>query len=174
MKIGFIFIPNNKKLNIPKKILSIPILQLKNLKKTDTVFIAIGDIKFRNKIYLDLRNKYRFPKLISKNSIISKSSIILNASIIFPGVIINSKSKINENCIINTGAIIEHDVSVGVSSNVSPGSIICGSTKIGNQCLVGAGAIIRDKIKVEAKSIVGAGSNVIKNVSSNTIVIGNH
>lgn len=170
---GFVYIPQNRKSKIPKKISSVSVLKLENLKKTDTVFLALGDIKFRNKIYLNLRNKFIFPKLISKNSIISKNSKILNASIIFPGVIINSNSKINENCIINTGVIIEHDVLVGLSTNISPGSIICGNVKIGNQCLVGAGAIIRDKIKVGSQSIIGVGSNVIKNVSSNTTVIGN-
>lgn len=170
---GFVFATKNRDINFPKKICRLPVFQLKHLKKNDSVFLAIGDIKLRNKIYLNLKNKLQFPKLISSNSIISNNSKIFSASIIFPGVIINSNSTINENCIVNTGAIIEHDVFIGTSSNISPGSIICGKVKIGNQCLVGAGAVIRDKIKVGNFSIIGIGSNVIKNVPSNITVIGN-
>ena len=81
---GFIFIAQNKDSKFPKKICSLPVFQLKHLKKNYSIFLAIGDIKLRNKIYLNLKNKLQFPKLISSNSIISNNSKILNGSIIFP------------------------------------------------------------------------------------------
>ena len=138
-------------------------------------FIAIGDNSIRRKIYEKLRSNNIFLNtiLIHSNTTISKSSLIEEQTFISAGVIINPQVKIGIGCIINTGAIIEHDCSIGKFSHIAPGAVLAGNVSIGSECFIGANAVIKQRVKVGDNVIIGAGAVVLKDVNSNTTFVGN-
>ena len=138
-------------------------------------FITLGDNILRRKIYEKLKSNNVFLNtiLIHSNAIISKSSLIEEQTFISAGVIINPQVKIGVGCIINTGAIIEHDCSIGKFSHIAPGAVLAGNVSIGSGCMIGANAVIKQGVKVGDNVIIGAGSVVLKDVNSNTIFVGN-
>jgi sugar O-acyltransferase (sialic acid O-acetyltransferase NeuD family) len=154
---------------------------LKYLGHEDTIdaankpFIAIGNNSIRRKIYEKLRSNTIFLNtiLIHSNTTISKSSMIEEQTFISAGVIINPQVKIGVGCIINTGAIIEHDCSIGKFSHIASGAVLAGNVSIGSGCMIGANAVIKQGVKVGDNVIIGAGSVVLKDVNSNTIFVGN-
>ena len=138
-------------------------------------FIAIGDNSMRRKIYEKLKSKnidFR-TTLLHSNTIISKSSTIEEQTFISAGVIINPQVKIGISCIINTGAIIEHECSIGNFSHIAPGAVLAGNVSIGSGCLIGANSVIKQGVKVGDNVIIGAGAVVLKDINSNTKIVGN-
>ena len=146
-----------------------------NIDLGDRPFIAIGDNIIRRKIYEKLSSKNIFlnTNLIHSNTIISKSSLIKEQTFISAGVIINPQAKIGIGCIINTGAIIEHDCIIGKFSHIAPGAVLTGNVSIGSGCMIGANAVIKQGVKVGNNVIIGAGAVVLKDVKSNTVLVGN-
>jgi sugar O-acyltransferase (sialic acid O-acetyltransferase NeuD family) len=146
-----------------------------NIDSNYKAFITIGDNITRKKIYEKLRSNNIFLNtiLMHSNAIISKSSLIEEQTFIGAGAIINPQVKIGVGCIINTGAIIEHDCSVGKFSHIAPGAVLAGNVSIGSQCMIGANTVIKQGVKVGDNVIIGAGSVVLKDVNSNNIIVGN-
>ena len=138
-------------------------------------FITIGDNNIRAKIYekFKINNISLNTTLTHPNATISKSSLIKEQSLINAGVIINPQVKIGVGCIINTGTIIEHDCSIGKFSHIAPGTVLAGNVSIGSRCMIGANSVIKQGIKIGDNVTVGAGSVVLKDVNSNTMVVGN-
>ena len=75
--------------------------------------------------------------------------------------------------IINTGAILEHDCSLGYFSHLCPGVVVGGRTKIGDRTTIGLNASIRDGINIGNNVTVGMGAVVLEDVPDNTTVVGN-
>ena len=146
-----------------------------NIDTNNKVFIAIGDNNIRRKIYkkLKMNNIFLNTILTHPSSTISKTSLIEEQTFISAGVIINPQVKIGVGCIINTGAIVEHDCSVGQFSHIAPGAVLAGNVSIGSGCIIGANAVIRQGLKIGDNVIVGAGAVVLKDINSNTTFVGN-
>ena len=146
-----------------------------NIDSNNKVFITTGDNIIRTKIYEKLRsnNISLNTSLIHSNTIISKSSLIEKQTFISAGVIINPQVKIGVGCIINTGAIIEHDCSIGDFSHIAPGAVLAGNVSIGSGCMIGANSVIKQGVKVGDNVIIGAGAVVLKDVNAETTFVGN-
>ena len=74
---------------------------------------------------------------------------------------------------INKHAVIGHDVTVGDYSVISPNVTIGGNVNIGLGCYIGSGAIIRNGINIGDNSIIGMGAVVLKDVETNSVMVGN-
>jgi len=146
-----------------------------NIESNNKPFIAIGDNSTRRKIYkkFKLNSLNLNTILVHPSAIISKSSLIEKQTFISAGAIINPKVIIGLGCIINTGAVIEHDCSVGNFSHIAPGAVLAGNVSIGSECFIGANAVIKQGVKVGDNVIIGAGAVVLKDINSNTTIVGN-
>ena len=167
----------NYKKNNTKNILGYQILgdikSLENKKlKKSKIFIAIGDIKLRKKIYNSLKKNFQFINLIHKTAKISNYTKLGNNLLINTGAIINAEVIIDDNSIINSGSIIEHEVYIGKNVNINPNVAIGGRTTIKNNTYVGIGATIIDSINIGENVVIGAGSVVIKDIKKNLTSIG--
>ena len=74
-------------------------------------------------------------------------------------------------CIVNTGAIVEHDSTIGEFSHVAVGSVVCGGVSVGERTLIGANATVIQEKKIGRCCIIGAGSIIRKSVEENNMVI---
>jgi len=141
--------------------------------KTTNVFIAIGDSGKRAYYFEKVRKMgFLVPNIIHPTSILSKHIKVGEGVFINAGTIINAKAEIGCNTIINTGVILDHEVYIGKHSHIAPGCKIAGRVKIGNYTFIGIGTAIIDKITIGNNVKVGAGSVVIRDVKSNSTMVG--
>jgi sugar O-acyltransferase (sialic acid O-acetyltransferase NeuD family) len=138
-------------------------------------FIAIGDNKIRQKVFLNLKEKNIFPiNAIHLSTIVcSTAKIAEHGVMISPGVIINPLAKIGIGVICNTGCIIEHDCIIGDFVHIAPGAVLCGNVTVGENSFIGAGTIVKQGIVIGKNVTVGAGAVVVKNIADNSVVFGN-
>ncbi|MGC9007037.1 MAG: acetyltransferase [Sulfurihydrogenibium sp.] len=140
-------------------------------------FISVGSVKDNSKrqelFSLAKEIGYRFPVILSPQSIVDKSVHIEEGTIIMPGCIVNVESYIGKNCIINSGAIIEHGCKIGDHCHIASGANVAGEVEIGDLAFIGAGSVVIQGIRIGKNATVGAGSVVINDIPENVIAVGN-
>ena len=144
-------------------------------KKNLNVFIAIGNIKIREKVINKLSNKkYKFPNFISKSSKIMKKSTFGKGNIILPSTSILSPVKIKDFNILGTNSIILHHCEIDSNCSIGGGSLIGAGTKIKKNTFIGVGVTVGSlNLKIGSNSFISSGSVVLNNIPNDTNVIGN-
>lgn len=138
----------------------------------DSMIIAVGSNDVRKKLVKQY-SSYNFAKVIDATAIVAEDISIGSGTVVMPKSVINPSVKIGNHCIINTGSIVEHDCVIGDYSHISPGAVVTGGVTIGKSVHIGANATILPGLKIGDNSIIGAGSVVTKDVSTDSIMIGN-
>lgn len=113
-----------------------------------------------------------FETLICPTSIVTPKSVVGEGSAIMAGAIIN-RAKLGEHVVVNSGAIVEHDCTVGSNTFIGPGVVIGGFTKIGKNCFIGLGAKIGNNVEIGDNISVAMGAVVNKNLTKPGIYHGN-
>lgn len=146
---------------------------IEHYKKKYFFVIAIGNNQVRNKLFheLDIPLK-QYATLIHPSAIISPSAQIGRGTVVMPNAVINADATIGKHVIINTGSIIEHDNQIGDYVHVSPNAALAGGVKVGNESHIALNSAVLPLVEIGEKCIVGAGATVIKNVKSESTVIG--
>ena len=136
--------------------------------------LGIGDNNLRYKAAEFLLSKsQKIESVIDPHSVISDSVKIGVGVFASKGVLINAFSKIANFAILNTGCIIEHECEISTAAHIAPGAVLAGNVKIGKRSFIGANSVIKQGVVIGDDVIIGAGSVIIKNISSNTKVVGN-
>lgn len=105
-------------------------------------------------------------------AIISDTTVCGEGSQFLPGCIINTGAILGLNVIVNSGAIIEHDCVIADHVHIATGAKLAGTVRVGQGTHIGAGATIRQNIVIGEFAVVGAGAMVVRDVPSNTTVMG--
>ncbi len=135
--------------------------------------IAMGNNGLRKKFAEHARALgLRLPVLIHPNAYVSPSAQLGEGTVVMAGAVVSAHAKIGELCIINTRATIDHDCELGDCVHVGPGATLTGNVTVGNETLIGAGCTVLPGLIVGNNSVVGAGSTVIRDVPSDTTVVG--
>jgi sugar O-acyltransferase (sialic acid O-acetyltransferase NeuD family) len=136
--------------------------------------LGIGDNNIREKAgNLILSKSLQLVNVIDSNALFSESTNIGLGVFASKGVLVNSFTKIGNFTILNTGCIIEHECEIGIAVHIAPGAVLAGNVKVGNRSFIGANSVIKQGIEIGDDVIIGAGSVVIKDVLSNTKLVGN-
>ena len=169
-------------LEIGTKVLNVPVLGDDDLlsglysKGIKNVCIAIGSVKdnTRRRNLFDKVKQMGFlvPYLLHPQAIISKNVRFSEGVQIMAGVNVQTGSLFKENTIINTGAIIEHDCSIGSHVHICPGAVISGGCTVGDGAFIGAGATVMQEINIGKCVTVAAGAVVVKDVPDRSMVKG--
>ena len=107
----------------------------------------------------------------------------------FGNVIIEDDVEIGNNTCIDRGALsntiirkgvkidnlvhIAHNVDIGENTMVVAQSMVAGSVKIGKNCWISPSSCIKNKIIIGDNVLIGMGAVVIRDVESNSVMIGN-
>jgi sugar O-acyltransferase (sialic acid O-acetyltransferase NeuD family) len=113
---------------------------------------------------------YKFLSIISPYSIVSNYAHVSEGVHILPGAIVNPGVTIGENTIINSGAIVEHECSIGKNNHIAPGASLSGSVQTGEFVHIGTGANVIQRVKIGNNSIVGAGATLTKDLDDNSTI----
>jgi sugar O-acyltransferase (sialic acid O-acetyltransferase NeuD family) len=93
-------------------------------------------------------------------------------NVIGAGSILTNQIRIGDHVHINLDCTIGHDAVFEDFVTLAPGVHISGNVTLSQGCNVGTGANILEKINVGSWSTVGAGSTIVRDVPSNTTVVG--
>ena len=137
--------------------------------------IALGLNFKREKIYNDIvkiDKKFKFERIISKNTIVDSSVQIGDGTFIVSGTVINHGTKIGNHCIINSSCSIDHDNNLEDFSSIGPGVITGGNVKLGKNSFIGIGSVVINNVKIDDETVIGAKSLVNKNCKKNSLYYG--
>ena len=105
------------------------------------------------------------------------------------GVVIGDDVEVGANTTIDSGSLeatvicagvkidnlvhVAHNVHIGKNSIIVAGAILCGSTHVGENCWIAPGAMIREQLEIGNNVFIGLGAVVVKNLKSDSRVVGN-
>lgn len=139
------------------------------------LILAIGDPSSKS-ILLKMIDPSRvyFPVLRHPSVILQDVDAITigEGSILTAGCILTTDITIGTHVLVNLNTTIGHNVEIGACSSIMPGVNIAGDVTIGKGVLIGSGANILNGVKVGDFSKVGMGAVVIRDVDSETTVVG--
>ncbi|MGY2285485.1 NeuD/PglB/VioB family sugar acetyltransferase [Pseudomonas gingeri] len=81
-------------------------------------------------------------------------------------------SRLEQGCIVNTGAVIEHEVTVGEYTHVSVRACVAGRSQVGRQCFLGAGSIVIDGLNIANGVTLGAGACATRSLEVPGVYVG--
>jgi UDP-3-O-[3-hydroxymyristoyl] glucosamine N-acyltransferase len=107
----------------------------------------------------------------------------------FGNIIIEDDVEIANNVCVDRGALsntiirrgvkidnlvhIAHNVEIGENTMIIALAMVAGSVKIGKNCWISPSSCIREQLTIGDNVLIGMGSVVIKDVDSNSVMIGN-
>lgn len=115
----------------------------------------------------------RFCNFIHPSALVARSAKIGYGNAILANVVINPGVRMGNYNTFNSGALIGHDTKMGNNNFFAGHACIGSNIEIKNGVFVGLNASVKNFLSLEDFSLVGMGSNVVKNVESKAIVIGN-
>ncbi len=135
--------------------------------------IALGDNALRQRV-ADYVQSFGFelPPIIHPSAFVSPSARIGAGAVIMARAVIGTETVIHQVAIVNTGAIIDHDGTIGPAAHVAPGCALAGLVRIGARTLIGVGSAVRPGICIEEDVVVGAGSAIVADVTARSVVGG--
>lgn len=140
------------------------------------VLIALSYVRLnrlREERYLELKSYgYSFSSFVSKRSVVSKSAQIGENCIILENQTIQPKVVIEPNVMIWSGNHLGHGCRIKAHAYLSSHICISGYTEIGMRTFVGVNSCFADYIKIGSDVFISMGSNVTKNVTEGSLVLG--
>ena len=137
------------------------------------IFLAIGDNKRREKLFLELKNHdFLFPNLVAGTAVEKEDVEYGEGNIVFDKAYIGPLVKMGDNNIVNTASIIEHECTIGSHCNIGPVSVISGRSKMRDHIFIGASVTIIDQVFINSSVTLGAGAVVVKDIKKPGTYIG--
>jgi sugar O-acyltransferase (sialic acid O-acetyltransferase NeuD family) len=115
----------------------------------------------------------RFATIIHPSVVVAPDAAIGINTLLMPHVVVSCAVQIGSHCIVLPNTVIAHDSTVGdyccIGSNVS----VSGSVTIGSECYIGSGVKMRENVRIGNRALIGLGANVIADIDSNIVAVGN-
>lgn len=151
---------------------------IKNKYKTQSVgcLVTVGGEKgqIRFEIQEKLEKQGLTPVIIKHGTAhVAYNAVVGCGSQILPMACVNVDVRLGKACIINSGAIIEHECSLGDGVHIAPGARLAGLVDVGDFATVFCGATVIPRIKIGTGAVIGAGAVVIEDVPPFSVVVGN-
>lgn len=144
-------------------------------KNADKVFVTCGVGAPQQRFRLIKRAQSihcAFFSIIHPSAILTRWVQVGEGVVITAGVILTNQIQIGNHVHVNLDCTIGHDVALHDFATLAPGVHVSGKVVVGDGCYIGTGANILEKLHIGEWSIVGAGSTIVKDVPSNTTVVG--
>jgi sugar O-acyltransferase (sialic acid O-acetyltransferase NeuD family) len=138
--------------------------------------VAIGGEKGKDRLAIQqyLEGEGLIPLIaMHPTAFVADNAIVGVGSQILAMAAVCVQTVVGRSCIINTGAIVDHECSIGDGVHVGPGAHLAGSVIAEKYSTIHTGAVIFPKVIIGQGSVVGAGAVVIEDVPPYTVVVGN-
>ena len=104
---------------------------------------------------------------------VARSAQIGYGNIILANVVINPNVKMGNFNIFNSNSLVGHDSIIGDNNFIAGHCVIGSNLKIGNGNFFGLNSSSKNFIKINDYNIIGMAANLVKNVESKQILVGN-
>ena len=127
---------------------------------------------------IKLRESFQIPiekyvTFIHPLATVARSAQIGYGNIILANVVINPNVKMGNFNTFNSNSLVGHDTVMGDNNFVAGHSVIGSNLKIGNGNFFGLNSSSKNFIKIDDYNIIGMAANLVKDVQSKQIMIGN-
>jgi sugar O-acyltransferase (sialic acid O-acetyltransferase NeuD family) len=118
-------------------------------------------------------SRERFETIIHPTASVSRTAQLGCGVVVLQNVTINVNATIGDHVFILPGAILSHDDVIGEYTCIASGACLSGSVRVGRACYIGARASIKDQVTIGDVCLIGMGAVVLRDVSANSVVVGN-
>lgn len=127
---------------------------------------------------IKLRDSYQIPlnryiNFIHPLATVTRSVSLGFGNVFLANVVINPNVKMGNFNTFNSNALIGHDTVLGDSNFVAGHSVIGSNLNIGNGNFFGLNCSVKNFVHMNDYNLLGMASNVVKDVDTNQILIGN-
>ena len=148
-------------------------------KKFDDVFFIYS--VYRSDVIeerIELRESFQIPiekyvTFIHPLATVARSAQIGYGNIILANVVINPNVKMGNFNTFNSNSLVGHDSIIGDNNFIAGHCVIGSNLKIGNGNFFGLNSSSKNFIKINDYNIIGMAANLVKNVESKQILVGN-
>jgi sugar O-acyltransferase (sialic acid O-acetyltransferase NeuD family) len=136
--------------------------------------IAVGFSHPRQEVFARVSQFGRTPAtIVHPKADIPKGVPIGEGTVILSGARVSPMTRIGKHVYLSHGCLVGHDCEILDFATVLPGAAVSGNTILGEASLIGTNAAIIQGLRIGTRAIVGAGAVVLRDVASNTTVVGN-
>lgn len=127
---------------------------------------------------IKLRESFQIPiekyvTFIHPLATVARSAQIGYGNIILANVVINPNVKMGNFNTFNSNSLVGHDTMMGDNNFIAGHSVIGSNLKIGNGNFFGLNSSSKNFINIDDYNIIGMAANLVKDVQSKQILIGN-
>lgn len=127
---------------------------------------------------IQLRESYQIPTekyltFVHPLATVAKSAALGFGNIILANVVINPNAKLGNFNTFNSSSLVGHDTVMGDNNFVAGHTVIGSNLIIGNGNFFGLNCSIKNFVQMGDYNIVGMAANVVKNINSNELLVGN-
>lgn len=115
----------------------------------------------------------RLISLIDPSTFVSRTAHIGVGSVIYPNCYIGLNARIGDFTFCLSGSIINHDDILEDRVVLASGVTLAGSVHVEANCYLGQSCTIRQYLRIGRGSTIGMGAVVVKDVSPDSIIVGN-
>lgn len=115
----------------------------------------------------------RFVSIIHPSAQVSAFASIGVGTVILQNSVIASNAKIGKHVMILPLSVVSHDSVIRDYSTIAGGVCLSGNVRAGYACYFGSRCAVRENLTVGDYVLCGMGSNVLADVPSNSVVVGN-
>lgn len=127
-------------------------------------------IELRNNLMIPMK---RFYKFIHPSAYIARSAAIGEGCVILANSVVNCNAVIGDFNTLNSNVLIGHDTVIGDNNFFAGHTCVGSGLSIGNGNFFGLNSTLKNLVQIEDYNLIGMASNVVKNVGSDTTLIGN-
>lgn len=137
------------------------------------VFPAAGGNADRLEQYRRIvRQAWPMATLVAPSATVGRGGEIGSGSFVGQQAHIGPAARVGQCCIVNSGAVVDHESSVGDFSHISINTTVAGRCRVGSFVFIGAGATMVDKVNIPDNVTIGAGGLVLRSVDEPGIYVG--
>jgi serine acetyltransferase len=115
----------------------------------------------------------RFASIVDPSCFVSRTARIGRGCVVFPHGYIGHRAALSDFVVCLSGCSVNHDAVLEERVMLTSGVLLAGGVHVEAGSYLGQGCNVRQRLRIGRKSLVGMGSVVVRDVPSNSVVLGN-
>jgi sugar O-acyltransferase (sialic acid O-acetyltransferase NeuD family) len=115
----------------------------------------------------------RFATVTHPTASVSARAIIGPGSAILQLVTVSANARVGAHVVVLPNSVVSHDCVIGDHTCITGGVCVSGGVTVEPSCYLGTNSVVNNSVVIGRGSLIGMGAVVLRNVPSNSVVVGN-